>query len=345
VTARVFGVLCFLTALVGPAAIRTAAEEAEHPQLKVGMVSDGGKFDDAGFNQNCKEGLERAMAHFKVYGFFRESFSPKDHLRNLAALAGRDYALILGIGDLMKDAMAAAARKHPQRRFAMVDGVYDPPLPNVRSLSFQVDEAAFPAGYLAAAWADLKDPADPMVGFVGGMRIETVEQFTEPFAAGVKYYSEKNNRPVTVRGLYAERFTDFKAGKKLGAELIAAGADVVFAAGSLTGNGALAAAKEHGKWGVGVDVDQYYSLLDEQDILITSVVKKMDNAVYAVVKDLAEGKFEGGTLYVGTLANDGVGLAPFHNFEPDIPERIKQDLIEIQDQIKSGKLKTGWRAK
>jgi len=118
--------------------------------------------------------------------------------------------------------------------------------------------------------------------------------------------------------------------------------DVIFGVGGKTGNGGLTAAKERGKWGIGVDVDQYNTLPNEKDILITSCMKRLDNAVYAVVQSLVEGTFKGGGVYVATATNGGVGLAPYHDFEDKIPAELKAEVEAIVQGIIDGTIKTGW---
>jgi len=331
--------------LVGCALVGGVALAGAEERLKVGMVSDGGPFDDAGFNENCKEGLSRAMQEFKVFGYFREGFSPKDYQDKLTELSEKNYRLIVGVGYRMQDDLAVMAGKYTNTWFAIVDGHYEKPLPNVMSLEFAVDQCAFPAGFLAAAWADLKDPDDPQVGFVGGVRTEIVEQFTAPYQAGVEYYNRKYGKQVAVLGEYSDTFNSASKGRVLAKALLEKGVDVIFGVGSKTGNGALAAAREKGKWGIGVDVDQYYSLVDEQAMLLTSCLKRMDNAVYAVVQAARQGTFKGGSSYLGTLENQGVGLAPYHAFEHEIPEQIKKDVELIRQEIVSGSLSTGWPVK
>lgn len=314
---------------------------AERP--RIGMVSDGGRFDDAGFNQLCKEGLERAMGEYKFFAKFFKSEGPQDYRRKLTALAERNLSLIIGIGILIRDDLAEVARMYTNQTFAVVDGDYAPPIPNVRGMVFRVDQCAFPAGYLAAAWAALQDPDDPQVGFVGGMKVETVEQFTVPFAAGVDHYNRRHGKPVKVQGDYAGSFTDEEKGWAMGAAQIKRGVDVIFGVGSRTGNGALRAAREAGKWGIGVDTDQYYSLPEEKDILLTSCLKKLDEAVYDTVRAFIEKRLEVGSSYVGTLANAGVGLAPYHAFENKIPEAIRAEVQALLKGIADGTVKTGWR--
>jgi len=315
---------------------------SEPVTLQVGMVSDTARFDDAGFNQSCKQGLERAMRELKVAGCFRESRSRADYLTNLTELVNNGCGLIIGVGALMHKDMALVANKNPRVKFALIDSAFYPPLPNVRSITFNVDEAAFPVGFLAAAWADFQDPQGAQVGYVGGVKIESVEQFVVPYQAGVAYFNRQYNKKVQVQGDYAGTFEDAQKGQAMGAALIAAGVDVIFGVGGQTGAGALIAAKKQGKWGIGVDVDQTVTLPEVKDCLLTSCLKKMDNAVFALVKNVLAGQFQGGGTGVGTLANGQVGLAPFHGLDNKIPDHIKKDLADLLQAIKENKIATGW---
>jgi basic membrane protein A len=231
---------------------------------------------------------------------------------------------------------------YPDVNFAIIDFAYDPPIPNVAGIVFNVDEAAFPIGYFAAGWASLKDPGDPQVGWVGGMQIPPVEQFIVAYEAGVAYYNQQKGANVQVKGVYVGNFEAPDDGKIQGQSLIDEGVDVIFGVGGKTGNGGLAAAKENGKWGIGVDVDQYFTLPNEKDILITSCMKRMDNAVFAVVEALTEEEFPGGSVYVGTLENNGVGLAPYHDFEDEVPDELKKEVDDILEGVKKGEIDTGW---
>jgi len=148
-----------------------------------------------------------------------------------------------------------------------------------------------------------------------------------------------------VQGEYAGTFEDPQKGRALAERLIADGVTVIFAAAGKTGAGTLAAVKEKGKWGIGVDTDQYFTLPDVKDCLLTSCLKKMDNAVYALVQDVLTGRFRGGGVMTGSLANGQVGLAPYHSLKKQIPERTKQDLFDLQQDIKGNRLTTGWPPK
>jgi len=306
------------------------------------MVSDTGGVDDASFNQNTWEGLVQARDELGVEAQFIESQAQADYARNITEFCEQDYDLVFTVGFLLGDATAEMAEVYPDINFAIIDFAYDPPIPNVAGIVFNVDEAAFPIGYLAAGWASLKDAGDPQVGWVGGMQIPPVEQFIVAYEAGVAYYNQQKSANVQVKGVYIGDFDAADEGKIQGQSMIDEGVDVIFGVGGKTGNGGLSAAKENGKWGIGVDVDQYYTLPNEKDILITSCMKRMDNAVYAVVESLTEDTFPGGSVYVGMLENDGVGLAPFHDFENEIPDDLKKEIDDIIEGIKGGEIDTGW---
>jgi basic membrane protein A len=314
----------------------------EEEAVKVGMVSDIGGIDDASFNQNTWDGLQRAQDEGLAAAQFIESTAQADYEKNITELAEQEYDLIITVGFLLGDATAKMAEVYPDTSFAIVDFSYDPPIPNVAGIVFNTDEAAFPIGYLAAAWADMQDPDDPALGYVAGMQIPTVEIFVVGYENGAKYYNEQKGKNVRFSGVYVGDFEAADQGKIVGNSLIDEGADVIFGIGGKTGNGGLAAAKERGKWGVGVDVDQYYTVPNEKDILLTSCMKRLDNSVFSVIESLINDEFPGGGNYVGALANGGVGLAPYHDFEDQIPDDLKKEVEDIIDDIIDGKIDTGW---
>jgi basic membrane protein A len=310
--------------------------------LKVGMVSDVGGIDDASFNQNTWDGLQKAAEDFGVDAQFIESQAQADYEKNITEFSEQEYDLVFTVGFLLNDATAKMAPLYPDVKFAGVDQWYDPPIANATAITFNVDEAAFPIGYLAAGWAVLKDAADPQIGYVGGMQIPPVEQFIVAYCAGADYYNEKKGTSVQCKGVYVGDFESPDKGKIAGKSLLDEGVDVIFGVGGKTGNGGLTAAKEAGKWGIGVDVDQYFTLPNEKDILITSCMKRLDNAVYSVVDQLIKDEFPGGDIYVATAKNGGVGLAPYHDFDKEIPNDLKKEVDDIVKGISGGTIKTGW---
>ena len=333
------------------AALLAAAAAAQLPTrrggpMRVAMLADGGTFADSSFSQNSREGLEELLySGAPIFVQFAEPLSPLNFERKLAALAERDYRLILGVGFRMAPAIAAVAAEYPRTLFACIDGDFEEIPHNVQALTFQVDECSFPAGYLAAAWADLQDPKDPAVAWIGGMDVESVNQFVVGFRNGAEHFNKVKNKKVRILGDYVGSFDDFAGGRKLAGEQLDAGADVVFGVGSISGNGGIAAAKERGKWAIGVDTDQYNTLLEQQDVILTSCLKRMDRAVVQAVTAALDNQFWGGTRYVGNLANHGVGLAPYHDFDAVIPERLQREVVDIQRRILDGTISTGWEAK
>ena len=335
----IFATLVVLMAL---SLVLAGCAQQKDEGIKVGMVSDVGGIDDASFNQNTWDGLARAQEELGVQAQFIESQAQADYEKNITEFAEQDYALVFTVGFLLGDATVKMAPEYPDLHLAGIDQWYDPPIDNAVAVVFAVDQASFPIGYLAAAWADMQDPADPMVAHVSGMQIPPVEQFNVAYEAGVNYYNEQKGKNVRFSGVYVGDFEAADQGKIVGNSLIDEGADVIFGVGGKTGNGGIAAAKERGKWGVGVDVDQYNTLPNEKDILITSTMKRLDNAVFGVIEAELAGEFPGGGVYMATLENGGVGLAPFHDFEDEIPDELKKEIDAIVEGIKAGEISTGW---
>ncbi len=320
----------------------------EGPKFKVGMVSDVGGIDDASFNENTWKGCTDAASMFGVEVAFLESQAQADYENNITEFAEQGYDLIIGVGFLLMDAVHKMAREYPDINFAGVDfssfdwATSGEVTPNVQGILFNVHEASFPVGYVAAAMADQLDPDGPSVGVIGGMQIGPVEEFIVAYEAGANYYSQKYGKDVGFSVVYVGDFEAPDQGKAQANSLIDEGADVIMGVGGKTGNGGIVAAKERGKYGVGVDVDQYYTLPNEKDILVTSTVKRLDKGVLAVIKNMLAGKFGGGTDYFGTLANEGVGVGPYHDFEDKVPDNIKADVAQIQKDVMAGALWTGW---
>ena len=242
---------------------------------------------------------------------------------------------------MWNDAVLDAATSYPDVSFILVDAELSVPSNNVISILFDVDEAAFPLGFLSAWWADSQDN-DPAVGSVGAMLIPQIRQFIEPFNYGAQYYNTLYGRDVDTLRIYAGEFFNKELGKELADSLIILGADIIFGVGSETGMGALLKAKEKQKQGIGVDVDQYYSFPEVSDILLSSAMKGLDNAIYDVVQLYVTGYFVGGGVYNGKLDNDGVKMAPFHDYDQKIADSIKMEILNIRTGIINGSITTGW---
>jgi len=307
--------------------------------IKVGQVTDTGGIDDKSFNATAWKGVQDAMEQLGVEGKYLESQQQTDYEKNINAFLEEKCDLIITVGFLLADATKAAAEANPDQKFAIVDYAYDPALPNVLGLVFNTDEAAALAGYLAAGVTKTGK-----VGTFGGMQIPTVTIFMDGFYYGVQYYNQKHNTnvqvlgwdPATQKGLFAGNFESLDDGRRLAESLMAEGADIIMPVAGPVGLGAAAAAKEAGNtYIIGVDTDWYVSANEYADVTLTSVVKEMDLAVFNAIKQVVDGTFKGG-IYVGTLENSGVDIAPFHNLESMVPDELKQELEQVRQDVISG---------
>lgn len=306
------------------------------------MLAQGITFDDLAFLQSCKTGLEKAKTDFSIACEYNIDTTTNHYQERLEYYADQNFDLIIAVGFMWHDAVAVASTNYPGTNFVLVDAELSESCSNALSILFDVDEVAYPLGFLSAWWACSHDSINPAVGFVGAFEIPPIRQFTEPYLNGVKRFNQEYGKNVTRHGVYAGSFIDTGLGGQLADSLIILGADVIFGVGGQTGNGALLKAKERGKQGIGVDVDQVISFPEVSDILISSAMKSLDNAIYAVVKSFVGGSFSGGGIYTGNLDNLGVQLAPYHDFDSQIPDSVKQSIEKIKAGIINGTISTGW---
>jgi basic membrane lipoprotein Med (substrate-binding protein (PBP1-ABC) superfamily) len=303
---------------------------------RVGLVTDIGKVDDHTFNEFAYKGLMRAVKEFALHSAFIETQQTADYEKNMEQFATEGYDMIVTVGFMLGEATKKIALKYPRIRFAIVDYAYTPPVPNIVGLVFAEDQAGFLAGSLAGLMTKSKT-----VGMVAGMAIPPVMRFRKGYEAGVKHVCPS----CTVLGVYIDSFTDPARGKTAALSQIDEGADVIFGGGGITGSGAILGATQAGTWAVGVDQDEYETTFKQGSVkgahkLLSSAMKRVDNAVYGAVKQAVEGTFTGGTL-VFEAKNDGVGLAPFHAAASAVPAAVQDRLREIAAGLKAGTLHTG----
>jgi basic membrane protein A and related proteins len=309
--------------------------------LKVCQVTDTGGIDDKSFNATAWQGVVRAQSELGVEGKYLESQQQTDYEKNLNAFIEEGCGLIVPVGFLMEGATKTAAEANPDQNFAIVDVVYEPPLDNVLGLAFATDEAAFLAGYLAAGMTKTGK-----VGTFGGIPIPPVTIFMEGLAKGVAYYNQENGtnvevlgwNPATQEGLFTGNFESTDDGRTLGQTLLGEGADIIMPVAGPVGLGTAEAVRAAGNaWIIGVDTDWTVSAEQYKDIILTSVEKNMDVAVFDAAKAVQDGTFKGG-IYTGTLANGGVGLATTASVVPaelnTKIEAVKQGIIDGSISIK-----------
>jgi len=340
-------VLTFVTlSLLATLVVACGPRPTPEKKFRVGMVTDVGGIDDKSFNATSWQGMELAKQELGVEVAYLESQQQADYAANITQFIDQGYDMIITVGFLLGDDTKKFAEQNPNVKFAIVDFAYDPPIPNVLGLTFATDEAAFLAGYLAAGMTKTGK-----VGTFGGIKIPPVTIFMVGFEYGVNYYNQKHGTNVQVLGwstakddgLFVGNFESTDDGRRAGEELIAEGADIIMPVAGPVGLGTAAAVKDHpGTMLIGVDTDWCISAAEYCPVVLTSVMKNMHIAVRDAIKMAKEGTFQGG-VYVGTLKNGGVGIAPFHEFDDDVPASLKAELEEIAKGIKDGTIDTGWK--
>jgi basic membrane protein A and related proteins len=309
----------------GAEATATAAPEKK---IRVGMVTDIGGLNDRSFNQSAYEGLKRAESELGIEIRAVTSKSNADYVPNLSTLARQKYDLVIAVGFLMAEATEKVAGQFPDVNFAIIDSsqaAMKSKPKNVEGLLFKENEAGYLVGYMAGLYT--KDQkGDQVVSTVGGLKIPPVDAYIAGFQKGAK---DANPDIETLNG-YSEDFVDQAKCKEIALDQIAQGSQVVFQVAGQCGLGALDAAKEKGKQGIGVDADQGYL----GDHIMTSALKKIDEAVFTTVKEVQDGSFKAGTDNVFDVKSGGVGYGEV-NAEG---EKYTSKVDEQQEKIKSGEL-------
>jgi basic membrane protein A len=336
----------FLTAIMAITLLVSCGKQSAASFLAA-EVTDTGGIDDRSFNASAWRGLQDVNKSKGIQIQYLQSTNQSDYVPNIQQFIQKKAGIIVTVGFLMGDDTQNAAKANPNQKFAIVDYAYDPPLANVLALTFQTDEAAFLGGYLAAAMTKTGK-----VGTFGGMNIPTVTIFMNGFAAGVRYYNQKNGAKVqvlgwdaeTAQGTFTNDFTNQAKGKTVTETLMNQGADVVLPVAGSVGLGAAAAVQQHNaatpaspvymEW---VDSDGYIFAPQYGSLFLTSVMKQIDISVRDAAVAALGGSFKGGN-YVGTLKNGGVAIAPYHDFDSKIPANVKTDIETIKQGIIDGKI-------
>ncbi len=310
--------------------------------LKVGLVSGFGNLHDGGFNQQALNGLKEAYAALPITWVARENASAAEMDSNIRYFARNQFDIIISMGFNAAQPTLDAAKANPSVKFMLLD--YSFPLlpPNMVCSVYKVDQASFPCGFLAAYWSWFRNPQAPAVGCVAGPKIPEIDQFTVSFAKGIDYFNTKYGKSVSLYGVNAASFADTLMGAGLADSLIHRGAEVIFACAGNTGNGALFKVKELQKTGIGVDTDQYQSIPAVGPYLLTSCMKRLDVVVLSELTAICNGNFHGGQTLKSDLNNNGVDLAPYHDFEILIPDSIKKAVENIKAGIRNNSILTGW---
>lgn len=304
--------------------IAVEEENTETPAetIKIGMVTDVGGINDGSFNQSAWEGLQRASEELGVEVKCLQSESDKDYTINIETLVKEECDLIICVGYMLADATRAAAEVYPEQKFAILDDATCADLPNVTCLMFHQLQASYLVGYTAGLTTETG-----IVGFVLGMSSETMNQFGYGYLAGVLDANPK----AKIEQVNINDFGNPEGGKEAAVKMAANGADVIFHAAGGTGLGVIEGCAESGIWVIGADSDQ--SNLAPETVL-TSAMKRVDNACYDIIKACLENTIIGG-VKTYDLSTTGVDIAPTTT---NIPEDVLTAVEEIKAKIISGEI-------
>ncbi|MDP9247344.1 MAG: BMP family ABC transporter substrate-binding protein [Candidatus Dormibacteraeota bacterium] len=309
---------------------------------KVGLVTDVGKLSDKSFNYDSWQGVLNAQKDSSLCVQARaiESSTQEDYPKNIAQFVDQKYDMVVTVGFKLGDATIAAAKANPTVKFAMVDYADftdKPPPSNLVGLVFQEDQP----GFLAGALAGLQTKSNTIAYVAGLESVPAVVKYVKGYTNGAKM----TNPNVKVLGIYQPEsgpkdFNDPDWGLQQANTFFGQGADIIFGVGGNTGNGALLAAKQKSKTCIGVDVDQFVSYPDVASCLMTSAEKHLDIAVKQSITNMVKKSWQSGTLTFDAK-NNGVGIAPYHDYDSKVSTDVKAKVSDIATKLKEGSLATG----
>jgi basic membrane protein A and related proteins len=319
-------------------------------KFKACMVTDTGGIDDRSFNASSWQGVQEAVQADpgKITGTYLQSTSSSDYTPNINTFMSEKCGIIITVGFLMGDNTEAAAKASPKQKFAIVDYTYNPPVANIDALVFNTVQDAFLGGYLAAGMT-----RTGRVATYGGEKLPTVTIYMDGFWDGVQYYNSQHHAHVTVLGWneqtqdgsFTGNFTSQTDGQTLSQTFISEGADIIFPVAGNVGLGTAKAVQDADAAAGGdkvnmewVDTDGCFSAPQYCKYFISSVTKGIQAAVKNAILTAADGTFKGGN-YIGTLANGGVVLSPYHDFAGKVSAPLQAEILKIKAEIENGTIK------
>ena len=346
-----------LTALAGAAALAlsacgaapeetTGGGDAATSDFKPCIVSDQGGFDDKSFNQLSYEGVTAAAEELDTTAHEVESASESDYKGNVESLVAEGCDTIVTVGFALSATTIESAKANPEIDYIIIDDAADADFDgeadseNIKPILYDTAQGAFLAGYLAAGYSE----ADK-VGTYGGQEFPTVTIFMDGFKQGIDYYNETKGEKVELvgwdgeKGSFTGSFAADPAAKTTAKNIIDQGVDVLFPVGGPIYQGAMDAIADSGKDVaiIGADADFYETDPTTQNVVLTSVLKRMDVSAEEAVVASGNGEFDP-TPYVGTLENGGVDIAPLHNFEDKVDPALWEEVQGLKESIIAGEV-------
>lgn len=332
--------------LISPAETQSEMAAGASASQQFGLVVS--QLNDKGFNDLAWAGMQRAAEELGVTVQFAQDTNPATAQNRITQFINHGFDGLVAVGLEYGPAIKATGQMTSTIPLAIVD--FPNQTAHDRGLLFEVDAPAFLAGYLAAGMSQ-----SGTVCTYGGQKIPPVLIFMVGFEHGIEYYNDQNEASVALlgwhtdpstpsggEGVFAGNFSNQSFGRQIAQELAGQGCDIIFPVAGAVGLGTAEVAADNGLTLIGVDADQSLSNSAYADLYLTSVIKHVDQAVFETISLMATGDFAGGNNYIGTLDNRGVGLAPFHSFEEQVPQSLKDQLFTVEQDLVLGKLTTGW---
>lgn len=316
----------------------SATSSKKDTKVKIGLSTDKGGRGDKSFNDAAIAGLDKIAKEYTITPDILEAKKIEDYTPFLTKLAGQDD-LVFGVGFAMQKSMEEVAKANPTKKFGLIDE--EVKLPNVVSLKFKEHEGSFLMGVIAG-----KTTKTNKVGFIGGVDMPLIQKFEAGFIAGVMSVNPDAAKGLIPEGSaqhgtyvkYTGAFDNSNAGQECAKNLYNAGCDVVFHAAGACGIGLIKEASDERKagkdvWAIGVDSDQAVIMPDNASAILSSMVKRVDNATYDVSKSVIDGTFKGGTTIEFGLKENGVGMAD------TTKNNTKADVVELANKYKDAIVK------
>lgn len=307
--------------------------QAGNPDItgkSVGMSTDEGGKGDKSFNDAGIAGLDRIKSEFGLDYDLIETKDPSQIQQNLETIVSKNEFGVT-VGFKMMDAVKEVAATYPEKKFLLVDAVVE--ADNVKNVLFKEHEGSFLLGVIAGMMTETNK-----VGFIGGIEGDVIGRFESGFAAGVMSVNPEAGKLLVPQGSaahgeftsYAGSFSDTAKGKEIAKDMYNRGADIIYHAAGGVGIGLFDAAEEVGKYAMGVDSDQALIIPDKADVILVSMMKRVDVAVYDAVKEYIDGTFKGGMENLG-LKEEAVGLS--ETIHPDL--QAKPEILTKVDEYKA----------
>lgn len=319
---------CFMVVFF-PAGVQAGCDDGT--KFCVGLVTDVGVIDDKSFNQSAWKGVQQAGSEMGAEIKYIETRDAKDYEQNIELFAENNYRVIVTVGFALGEVTLRAAKKYPKIYFIGIDQFQGKPVQNLVGLVFHEDIAGFKAGALAA----MLTKTNIIAAVLATDLVPPVAAFKKGYEAGSRYINPNIKIISTFHpGGLDVSFTDPEWGASASGQAIDQGADVVFAAGGLTGNGGLIEVATHkGKYCIGVDTDQWDTVPAARACLVSCALKQISPSVFQLIRLAYQNQFPEGNYY------GEVALSSFHDFDGKIPQAIKNRLLEIENSIQTGKIK------